>query len=60
MGDGVVNWAYYNFMKDKRLVWESFTTGVPWYEKLACVLGYRYIRDGMIAGLGLSDEVAAE
>lgn len=60
MGNGVVNWAYYEFMKDKSLVWKSFTAGVPWYEWLAVLLGYSWIASKMRAGLGLNDESAAE
>lgn len=59
MGNGVVNWAYYNFMKDKKLVWKSFTSGVPWYEWLAVFFGFWWIRGKMCEGLGLNDETAA-
>lgn len=60
MGDGVVNWAYFEFMKEKRLVWKSFTTGVPWYEWLGVLIGFGWIRRKMIEGLGLNDATAAK
>lgn len=60
MGNGVVNWAYFEFMKDKSLVWRSFTAGVPWYEWLAVLFGFGWIKGKMTAGLGLSEESAAK
>ncbi len=58
VGDGVVNWSYWNFLKDKWLVWPSITTSVPWYEKLTCLLAFRVIRFLMYKGLGLDQSVA--
>ena len=60
MGSGVVNWAYFNLMKDKSLVKASFTTGVPFIEKLAFWFAFGWIRNKMTEGLKLSDKVAAE
>ncbi|MEM7506989.1 MAG: glutathione S-transferase domain-containing protein [Pseudomonadota bacterium] len=60
MGDGVVNWAYYELMKDKRLVWDSFTHGVPLKERLAVRFGFGKIRDKMMEGLKLDDATAAK
>lgn len=60
LGIGVVNWAYYNLLPYKNLTWASFTTGVPWYEKLSVALTYPLIRSLMIKGLNLNAEVAAE
>ncbi|MCO6441376.1 MAG: hypothetical protein J5I81_09885 [Nitrococcus mobilis] len=44
LGAGVVNWAYYNFLPHRRLTHASFTTGVPWFEKLLVPLAYPLIR----------------
>ncbi|MBY8975838.1 glutathione S-transferase family protein [Rhodobacteraceae bacterium NNCM2] len=60
MGNGVVKWAYFEFMKEKKLVWKSFTSGVPWYEWLGVCLGYGWIKRKMVEGLELSEEAAAK
>ncbi|MEM0923628.1 MAG: glutathione S-transferase C-terminal domain-containing protein [Pseudomonadota bacterium] len=60
MGNGVVNWAYFELMKDKSLVWDSFTTGVPLVERLAVRFGYSWIKGKMEEGLGLNEETAAK
>ena len=58
MGGGTVHWAYYHFLKHRNLCWSSFTTGVPWYEKLFVALGFPLIRWGMTKGLNLSEATA--
>lgn len=61
MGMGTVRWAYHHFLRDRALVWDSFTTGVPAWERLALRAGaYGPVRKRLIAALGLSDAVAAE
>lgn len=59
-GGGVVLWAYFNLLPHKNLTWASFTTGVPWYQKLTLFLAYPVIKYLMFKGLNLSPEVAAE
>lgn len=58
MGAGTVDWAYYRFLPHKDLTWESFTTGVPWFEKLFLTFGYGVIKLLMTKGLHLSAENA--
>ena len=58
LGDDVVNWSYWNFLKYKWVVWPSLTTKVPWYEKLTCLLAFRVIRALMYKGLKLDQSVA--
>ena len=60
LGIGVVSWAYYNLLPHKNMTWTSFTTGVPWYEKLAVALAYPIIKSLMMKGLKLNADVAAE
>lgn len=60
MGMGTVRWAYHHFLRDRALVWDSFTTGVPAWQRLALRAGaYGPVRKRLIAALGLSDAVAA-
>ena len=58
VGDAVVNWSYYYLLQYKRAVWPSITTGVPWYEKLVCLLGFPLIRSLMYKGLKLDQDAA--
>lgn len=44
MGAGVVDWAYYNLLPHRHLTHASFTTGVPWFEKLLVPPAYPLIR----------------
>lgn len=61
MGMGTVRWAYHHFLRDRALVWDSFATGVPAWERLALRAGaYAPVRGRLIAALGLSDAVAAD
>lgn len=61
MGMGTVRWAYHNLLRDRALVWNSFTTGVPRWERLALRAGaYAPVRKRLISALGLSDAVAAD
>ena len=57
-GASVVNWSYFNLLQYKRAVWPSITTGVPWYEKLTCLLAFRIIKALMYKGLKLDQQVA--
>lgn len=59
MGTGVVDWAYYNFLPHRRLTRASFTTGVPWFEKLLVPIVYPLIRWLMTKALHL-DAAKAE
>lgn len=60
MGMGTVRWAYHHLLRDRALVWDSFTTGVPGWERLALRAGaYGAVRKRLIGALGLSDAVAA-
>lgn len=59
MGGGVVDWAYYNFLPHRRLTHASFTTGVPWFEKLLVPPAYPLIRWLMTRALQL-DAAKAE
>lgn len=60
MGMGTVRWAYHEFLKDRALVWGSFTTGVPAWERIALRAGgYGVVRTRLIDALGLSDQAAA-
>lgn len=54
LGAGVVDWAYYNFLPHRRLTHASFTTGVPWFEKLLVPLAYPLIRWLMTRALHLN------
>jgi len=58
MGAGTVDWAYYSFLPHKNLTWASFTTGVPWFEKLFLSFGYAIIRFLMTRALHLNAENA--
>ncbi|MEM7506988.1 MAG: glutathione S-transferase family protein [Pseudomonadota bacterium] len=60
MGGGVVIWAYFHFMQEKRLVIDSFVTGVPLLECVAVRLGFPFIRKKMTEVLKLSPQRAAE
>lgn len=60
MGGGVVYWAYYHFMQDKRLVIDSFVTGVPLLECVAVRLGFPFIRKKMTEVLKLSPQRASD
>ena len=60
MGTGTVNWAYFHLLPHKDLTWKSFTTGVPWFERLFLTFGYKLIEKLMMKGLKLDDAVAAE
>lgn len=61
MGMGTVRWAYHHFLRDRALVWSSFTTGVPAWERLALRAGaFGPVRKRLIGALGLSDSVADE
>lgn len=54
MGAGTVDWAYFNLLPHKKLTWASFTTGVPWFEKLFLTFGYGVIKFLMMRGLHLN------
>lgn len=58
LGNHVVRWSYWHFLKHKSVVWPSITTHVPWYEKLACGVGFPVIRALMYKGLKLDESVA--
>lgn len=59
MGMGTVRWAYHHFLRDRALVWNSFTTGVPAWERLALRAGaFGPVRKRLVGALGLSDAVA--
>jgi len=58
VGDDVVNWCYYNLLQHKNAVWPSITTGVPWYEKLTCLIAFPVIRALMYKGLKLDQSVS--
>lgn len=60
MGGGVVDWAYYNFLPHRRLTHASFTSGVPWFEKLLVPLAYPLIRWLMTRALRLDAAKAAQ
>lgn len=57
-GNAVVNWSYFNLLQYKRAVWSSITTGVPWYEKLFCLVAFRVIKALMYKGLKLDQQVS--
>ncbi len=58
VGTGVVNWSYFHLLQHKAAVWPSITTGVPWYEKAFCHVGFPVIRSLMYKGLALDRQVA--
>ena len=58
IGNSVVNWSYFNLLQYKWVVWPSITTGVPWYEKLTCLVAFWAIRALMYKGLKLNQQVA--
>lgn len=58
VGNEVVNWSYFNLLQHKRAVWPSITTGVPWYEKLFCLLAFPVLRTLMYKGLKLDQAVS--
>ena len=60
MGQGTVNWAYFHLLPHKNLTWNSFTTGVPWWETLTLWLAYPVIKYLMMKGLNLNPKTAAE
>ncbi|MCA8878647.1 MAG: glutathione S-transferase family protein [Rhodobacteraceae bacterium] len=59
MGDGTVHWAYFHFLQHRRLVWPSFTTGVPRSEKFLLTFLYPLVRRIMFQKLKLGPEDAA-
>jgi len=56
----VVNWVYWTLLPHRDLTRASFTTGVPWIEKVGVALLYPLVRAAMIKGLGLSAAAAAQ
>lgn len=58
VGGAVVKWSYWNLLKYKSAVWPSITTGVPWYEKLTCLIAFPLIRALMYKGLKLDQAEA--
>lgn len=59
MGMGTVRWAYHNLLRDRALVRDSFTKGVPAWERMALRAGaYGPVRKQLIGALGLSDTAA--
>ncbi|NSX54607.1 glutathione S-transferase family protein [Parasulfitobacter algicola] len=58
LGDCVVNWSYFHLLKTKSAVWPSITTGVPWYEKLTCLIAFPLVRSLMYKGLKLDQATA--
>lgn len=58
MGNGTVQWAYYQLLPHKKLTWPGFTTGVPWWETLFLTFGYGIIKYVMSKALGLGPEGA--
>lgn len=59
MGMGTVRWAYHNLLRDRALVWDGFTTGVPGWERLALRAGaFGPVRKRLIGALKLSDTAA--
>ena len=58
VGKSVVAWSYFNLLQHKKVVWSSITTGVPWYEKFLCYIGFPLVRKLMYLGLGIDKEVA--
>ncbi|WP_165971689.1 glutathione S-transferase C-terminal domain-containing protein [Meridianimarinicoccus aquatilis] len=61
LGMGTVKWAYFHFLKDRALVWPSFTTGVPIWERafLFCG-GFGLVKSRLIDALKLSQASANE
>ena len=53
IGEGTVHWAYYHFLQDKRLIWPSLTTRVPWFEAAFLHVGYGLMKRMMVKGLTL-------
>ncbi|MFT6022714.1 MAG: glutathione S-transferase [Ascidiaceihabitans sp.] len=60
VGNSVVNWSYFNLLKYKSAVWSSITTGVPWYEKLTCLVAFRVIKALMYGALKLDQKASDE
>lgn len=59
LGMGTVHWAYYHFLRDRDLVWPSFTQGVPgWETAILSAGGYGYVRRKLTSALSLSAETA--
>ena len=58
VGNAVVAWSYFNLLQYKSAVWSSITTGVPWYEKLTCLVAFRVIKALMYKGLKLDQQVS--
>jgi len=60
MGMGTVSWAYHHLLQDRALIWDSFTTGVPAWEKAALRLGgFGVVRRKLTQILKLDDAAAA-
>lgn len=59
LGMGTVKWAYFHFLQDRALVWPSFTTGVPIWEKaiLSCG-GFGFVKSRLTDALNLSQSAA--
>lgn len=60
MGNGVVYWCYWNFMKEEALALPSFTAGVPAEETTEIEADYPTYRAKIVAGIKLSDQKAAD
>lgn len=58
IGNSVVNWSYFNLLKSKSAVGPSITTGVPWYEKLTCLIAFPVIKALMYKGLKLDQQIS--
>lgn len=59
MRAGVIRYMYFNLLKDRELVWRSFTLDAPWYEGFLASLSWPLIKWGLSVNLRLSEKRAA-
>eukprot|EP00903_Cladosiphon_okamuranus_P001254 g1252.t1 len=60
IGDELDRWCYYHLLKNRRAIWPSITTGVPFYQKAGVFLGLPVIRGLMNYALKLNEKNAEE
>lgn len=60
IGDELDRWCYYHLLKNRRAIWPSITTGVPFYQKVGVFVGMPIIRRLMNYALKLNEKNAQE
>ena len=52
---GTVQYMYWNLLKNKQLIWPSFTNGTPWAEALLAQVLYPFIKFALVISLSLNE-----